>query len=100
MRIVASSDTQVKPAFAWGAAMGRRLKQIDRSTLGGRIGWNIRMARLKRFPTQEEFGLELGVTRAAVGSWERGECMPTIETLYDIAKACKTTASKLLPNRA
>lgn len=37
--------------------------------------------------TQEELGWRTGITREHVGRIERGKCVPSIQTLYDLEKA-------------
>lgn len=37
--------------------------------------------------TQEELGWRTGITREHVGRVERGKCIPSVQTLYDLEKA-------------
>lgn len=37
--------------------------------------------------TQEELGWRTGITRENVGRIERGKCVPSVQTLYDLEKA-------------
>ena len=37
--------------------------------------------------TQEELGWRTGITREHVGRIERGKCIPSVQTLYDLEKA-------------
>lgn len=37
--------------------------------------------------TQEELGWRTGITREHVGRIERGKCVPSVQTLYDLEKA-------------
>ena len=37
--------------------------------------------------TQEELGWRTGITREQVGRIERGKCVPSVQTLYDLEKA-------------
>lgn len=37
--------------------------------------------------TQEELGWRTGITREHVGHIERGKCVPSVQTLYDLEKA-------------
>lgn len=37
--------------------------------------------------TQEELGWRAGITREHVGRIERGKCVPSVQTLYDLEKA-------------
>ena len=48
-------------------------------TLRGGRGWS-----------QEKLAQELGVTRQAVGRWERGSGLPDANSLMAIARACST----------
>ncbi len=44
-------------------------------------------ARIQHRLTQREMAERLGVKQAAVARWEAGETMPTLETLFRVAKA-------------
>ena len=37
--------------------------------------------------TQEELGWRTGITREHVGRIERGKCVPSVQTIYDLEKA-------------
>lgn len=37
--------------------------------------------------SQEELGWRTGITREHVGRIERGKCIPSVQTLYDLEKA-------------
>ncbi|MBO7358278.1 MAG: helix-turn-helix transcriptional regulator [Clostridia bacterium] len=50
-----------------------------------RIGQFIREGRLRHGLTQEEAGDRLGVTAQSVSNWERGESLPDISLLPDLA---------------
>jgi transcriptional regulator with XRE-family HTH domain len=45
------------------------------------------MARIEAGLTQREMAERLGVKQAAVARWEAGETMPTLDTLFRVAKA-------------
>lgn len=45
------------------------------------------VARIEAGLTQREMAERLGVKQAAIGRWEAGETMPTLDTLFRVAKA-------------
>ena len=45
------------------------------------------MARVEAGITQREMAERLGVKQSAVARWEAGETMPTLDTLFRVAKA-------------
>lgn len=67
------------------------------STLGG----NIKAARLAAgFRTQEALADELGVSRAAISQWERGETLPEPKRIPHLVKALRTTWEALSGEKA
>ena len=60
------------------------------------VGANLRKARLKADLTQEELADQVGITRNYYACLERGETLPSLTTLYKIAKATKTTMAQIL----
>lgn len=51
------------------------------------LGDFIRKCRQQYGWTQEELGWRTGITREHVGRIERGKCVPSVQTLYDLEKA-------------
>lgn len=62
-------------------------------------GKGIRAAREKRGLSQPQLADKLGVTRAAVGGWERGADL-TLGNLRKIARVTKTPIAKLVGDAA
>ena len=62
--------------------MNNKICEINR-----KIGIRIRVARLDKKISQEKLAEYADVNRNTIGSIERGEISPTIETLYKIATA-------------
>lgn len=46
--------------------------------------------------TQEELGWRTGITREHVGRIERGKCVPSVQTLYDLEKALNLSECSLV----
>ena len=51
------------------------------------LGYFIQKCRQQYGWTQEELGWRTGITREHVGRIERGKCVPSVQTLYDLEKA-------------
>lgn len=62
--------------------MNKKICEINR-----KIGIRIRVARLDKKISQEKLAEYADLNKNTVGSIERGEISPTIETLYKIASA-------------
>ena len=60
------------------------------------IGKNIAHFRKNKGFTQEKLGEMIGVTNQAVSKWERGESMPEISLLPDLAVVLETTIDNIL----
>lgn len=60
---------------------------------------NIRILRKERGLTQKAFACTLGYSEKTVSKWECGESIPTIETLFDIAKVLQTGIETLFRAR-
>ena len=58
--------------------------QIEKSET---LGDYIQKCRQQYGWTQEELGWRTGITREHVGRIERGKCVPSVQTLYDLEKA-------------
>ena len=65
-------------------------------TLGQKIGQQIKNERRKRKLTQEKFAELCGLSVDYIGKIERGKQLPTLKTLYQMAKMLNTTLSHLL----
>ena len=52
---------------------------------------NIKALRKTKGLTQDELAIRLNVVRQTVSKWERGECMPDISLLADLAAVLETT---------
>ncbi len=66
----------------------------DHSAVG--IGERIREARQARKLSQEALALEVDVTQGAIGMYERGANLPSVETLPRLAAALGVSADWLL----
>jgi transcriptional regulator with XRE-family HTH domain len=60
------------------------------------VGSNILDGRKKLGLSQSALGDALGVSHQAVSKWERGECMPDIDSLVGLAKLFGSTIDELL----
>lgn len=60
------------------------------------IGTHIAMLRKNAGLTQSELGERLGVSYQAVSKWERGETVPDVGILLDLAKILRTTVDNIL----
>jgi len=60
------------------------------------MGQRIAARRKELGMTQNDFAQKLGISFQAVSNWERGETMPEIERIKDIAVLLQTSASYLL----
>lgn len=69
---------------------------MNSTTRKKEIGERIKKIRLERNLTQEQFSTMAGITRIALGNYERGERSPTIEIFERIAKALHVTTDELL----
>ena len=62
-------------------------KQMMRTKKNDTLGNFIQECRQRYGWTQEELGWRTGITREHVGRIERGKCIPSVQTLYDLEKA-------------
>ena len=65
---------------------------MELSMVGSRIG----MLRRGKGITQSELGERLGVSYQAVSKWERGETLPDVGILVDLADVLETSVDSLL----
>lgn len=61
-----------------------------------KIGKQIAMLRIAKGITQSELGERVGVSFQAVSKWERGETLPDISVLPDLAAILETTVDNIL----
>ncbi len=61
------------------------------------IGENITTLRKKKGLAQVEVAVEAGLNASYYSKIERGEVNPSIEKLYRIIKALRTSSSEILP---
>lgn len=57
---------------------------------------NLSELRQKKQLTQEELAYQVGVTRQAISKWERGEGMPDLYNVSELAKALDVTIDQLM----
>lgn len=62
-------------------------KLVVRTKKDDTLGSFIQECRQQYGWTQEELGWRTGITREHVGRIERGKCIPSVQTLYDLEKA-------------
>ena len=60
------------------------------------IGTQIAVLRKKAGLTQSELGERLGISYQAVSKWERGETIPDVSILLDLAGILRTTVDNIL----
>ena len=60
------------------------------------VGKQIASLRKRKGLTQNELGERIGVSFQAVSKWERGETLPDITLLPDLAKILETTVDFIL----
>lgn len=65
---------------------------IDNKKVGGQIA----SLRAAKGITQSELGERIGVSFQAVSKWERGETLPDVSTLPDLADVLETTVDNIL----
>lgn len=60
------------------------------------VGKQIADLRKAKHLTQADLGMRLGVTFQAVSRWERGDSLPDIAILLDLAAVLETTVDNIL----
>ena len=58
----------------------------------------LREARLRAGLSQAELARRAGKQRSAIGRWERGEALPSLETLRELIRACGLELSFRIAN--
>lgn len=61
------------------------------------VGAEIKKRRTARGMSRRDLAAEIGVTERAVVSWELGDRVPHVRSLYAIAGALRITAGSLIP---
>lgn len=61
-----------------------------------KTGELIAMLRVAAHLTQSQLGERLGISYQAVSKWERGECLPDVSILVDLADILGTTVDNIL----
>lgn len=69
------------------------------SELTIQFGQLVRKYRKERNMSQEQLALLCNMDRSYLGRIERGEVNPTLEKIYELAKALDVTAKDLLPHQ-
>ena len=64
--------------------------------ISAKIGVKIKLLRTKQKLSQEELGFKAGLNKNSIGGIERGENVPSIDTLYQIANALGITLVDLV----
>lgn len=72
------------------------MKTNKDNRISAKIGTKIKLIRTKLGISQEELGYRAGINKNSVGSIERGESSPTIDTLDMIAKALEISLVDLV----
>ena len=72
------------------------MKPNKDNRISAKIGTKIKLIRTKLGISQEELGYRAGINKNSVGSIERGESSPTIDTLDMIAQALEITLVDLV----
>lgn len=71
------------------------MKKIINDETTSKVGINIKLERVRHSISQEKLAELAGLSRATMGSIERGEKSPTVVTLAAIAKALDIELYKL-----
>lgn len=64
--------------------------------IGRRFGQNLRLTRKRAGISQEELGIRASLHRTQIGSLERGDHLPRIDTLAKLAGALGVPAGRLM----
>ncbi|PWL77072.1 transcriptional regulator [Candidatus Gastranaerophilales bacterium] len=78
----------------WSIILDNMSDKVDKLHI--KIGLKIKLERAKRKISQEKLAELSSLSKSYVGSVERGECIPTIETLNKIASALDIELVKLV----
>lgn len=61
------------------------------------IGENIKRYRLQNGWTQQELGAKIGISKNAIGNYEKGFRSPKKDTMFDLANAFNISIDDLFP---
>ena len=61
------------------------------------IGENIKQYRLQNGWTQQELGAKIGISKNAIGNYEKGFRSPKKDTMFDLANAFNVSIDDLFP---
>lgn len=70
---------------------------MDKEQIASIIGEKIKHYRLKNGWTQQELGSKLGISKNAIGNYEKGIRSPKKDTMFDLASAFKISIDDLFP---
>lgn len=70
---------------------------MDKEQIAIVIGEKIRQYRLANGWTQQELGAKIGISKNAIGNYEKGFRSPKKNTMFDLAKAFKISIDDLFP---
>ncbi|MGQ9051879.1 XRE family transcriptional regulator [Streptococcus oralis] len=70
---------------------------MDKEQIASIIGEKIRQYRLKNGWTQQELGSKIGISKNAIGNYEKGIRSPKKDTMFDLASAFKISIDDLFP---
>ena len=70
---------------------------MDKEQIASIIGEKIRQYRLKNGWTQQELGAKIGMSKNAIGNYEKGFRSPKKNTMFDLANAFNVSIDDLFP---
>lgn len=70
---------------------------MDKEQIASIIGEKIKQYRLKNGWTQQELGSKIGISKNAIGNYEKGIRSPKKDTMFDLASAFKISIDNLFP---
>lgn len=70
---------------------------MDKEQIASIIGEKIKQYRLKNGWTQQELGSRIGISKNAIGNYEKGIRSPKKDTMFDLASAFKISIDDLFP---
>ena len=70
---------------------------MDKEQIAGVIGEKIKQYRLENGWTQQELGSKIGISKNAIGNYEKGIRSPKKDTMFDLANAFGISIDDLFP---
>ena len=70
---------------------------MNKKEIGVVIGENIKRYRLQNGWTQQELGAKIGISKNAIGNYEKGFRSPKKDTMFDLANAFNISIDDLFP---